>query len=111
MSTSTLPSPDCSSRATVGSVVMPASIAPWCSAAMNVLPAPALTVVYSDVLTPALTASAWVRKSVDEPGLVTPRCLPLKSDGEEIVLLLETTSTSPGALENWTTLSRHLPLV
>ena len=79
---------------------------------MNVTPAPALTRVKSSVPTPLRTANAWVRKSVDEPGLVIPSRRPLKSAGVVIcpASFVETTSTSPGTSANCTTLSMHLPL-
>ena len=96
----------------VGSVVMPASICPCCIAAMKVLPAPTGTEVNSPSFTPLLTARNWVRKLVDEPRPVTPRFLPLKSAGDLIwsAILVETSSTSPGAWLNWTTDSTNLPL-
>src|SRR2546430_17648119 len=65
---------------------------------MNVCPAPAFTVVYAPGANPALAARYWVRKSVDEPWLVTPSLWPLKSAGLLIwsALPFATTSTSPG---------------
>ena len=112
MSTMTSPSPVVTSWAMVGSVVMPASMPPLSMAAMNVWPAPALTVVYSPGSTPARTARARVRKSVDEPGLVTPRLAPAKSDGDssESAWSVATTSASPGTSANCTTLWMHLSL-
>ena len=83
----------------VGSVVMPASIFPCWIAAMKVLPAPTGTSTNSPIFTPFFTARYEVRKLVDEPSPVTPRCLPLKSAGEWTLsaTLEETSSTSPGA--------------
>lgn len=98
--------------ATVGSVVIPASMEPCWSAATKVGPAPTATGVNSLTLTPFLTARYLVRKSVEEPRPVTPSFLPLKSlaDLTFPAALVETTSTSPGACENCTTDSTDLPL-
>jgi hypothetical protein len=63
------------------------------------------------VCTPFLPARYWVRKSVDEPGLVIPSFLPLKSAGLLMLDFDETISTSPGTLANCTTDSMQLFLV
>ena len=86
----------------VGSVVMPASIFPCWMAAMKVLPAPTGTSTKSPAFRPFFTARYVVRKLVDDPRPVTPRCLPLKSAGERTwsATFDETSSTSPGAWLN-----------
>ena len=87
-------------REIVGSVVMPASILPCCSAAMNVSPAPTATGWIWSTGTPFLMARNWVRPWVPDPMEVTPRFLPEKSAGDFSVsaALVDTTSASPGAI-------------
>ena len=61
MSIITLPRPLSTAEAIVGSVVMPASIPPFCRAAMKVEPAPAVTVVYFSLSMPFFLARYCVR--------------------------------------------------
>jgi len=79
---------------------------------MKVLPAPTGTITNSPIFTPFLTARYCVRKLVEDPSPVTPRCLPLKSAGERTLsaIFAETSSTSPGAWLNCTTDSTNFPL-
>src|SRR5881398_2178651 len=82
MSRRTLPAFLSRMVATVGSVVMPPSMEPCWSAAMKVGPAPTATGVKSLTFSAFLTARYLVRKSVDDPSLVMPSFLPLKSLGD-----------------------------
>jgi hypothetical protein len=111
MSSRTSPLPFSLICCAVGSVVMPASMPPFSSAAMKVAPAPAATVVYLSGVAPTLPVRYWVRKSVEDPGLVIPSFLPGRSLTDAMPEDFPTISTSPGTLANCTTEVMHFPLV
>src|SRR3954462_3492480 len=88
-STSVRAVPFFNSRVEVGGVVMPATMPPFSMDPMNVDPAPAATPVNSLSFTPALAIKELTSALVEEPLLVKPTVLPLRSTMLAIALWLE----------------------